>query len=444
MGITVGEAAAAIEGVSKELMQRVGAHGWNANVIWAKAITWQGPPFSTVEVCDMLDGLAERVNALPAAEIDIDLQNMLDNLPERAESVRLSIAQLSSDYNAVFDNIFLFLRWVSDGLPSPPAKVDWESIKESGLVPLDLRKRLKAVAARLSELEPDSEALAGKIERINEAHDAAVALPTDMQELREKKAEIASAADESKRLSAEAGVHLSEVTELLQKIRRQETAAAAIVTKCEQAFGIATTVGLAGSFKSRALMLNVAAWVWVAGLVAALGAGFWIGKSRFEQLQTALTANPSPTVLWINALMAVLGIGAPIWFAWISTKQIGQNFRLAEDYGFKATVARAYEGYRKEAATLSEGFASRLFESALDRLDEAPIRLLDAKMHGSPLQEFFDHPAIKGAVSSAPELKNDIMRFLQSKLGAAAVAGTAAAGVASAVPANDAATQAAE
>jgi hypothetical protein len=31
------------------------------------------------------------------------------------------------------------------------------------------------------------------------------------------------------------------------------------------------------------------------------------------------------------------------------TRQVGQLFKLAEDYAFKASISRAYEGYRKEA-----------------------------------------------------------------------------------------------
>lgn len=63
-----------------------------------------------------------------------------------------------------------------------------------------------------------------------------------------------------------------------------------------------------------------------------------------------------------------------MWFAWLATKQIGQRFHLAEDYAFKASVAKAYEGYRKEAARIDPEFEARLFGSALTRLDEAPLR----------------------------------------------------------------------
>ena len=81
---------------------------------------------------------------------------------------------------------------------------------------------------------------------------------------------------------------------------------------------------------------------------------------------------------------------APLWFAWLATKQISQRFKLAEDYAFKASVAKAYEGYKKEAAKIDEEFEARLFNVALTRLEEAPLRLVDSVNHGSPTHEIVE------------------------------------------------------
>lgn len=42
--------------------------------------------------------------------------------------------------------------------------------------------------------------------------------------------------------------------------------------------------------------------------------------------------NQPASIVYPNVILSLLSIGAPIWFAWLSTKQIGQRFRLAEDY----------------------------------------------------------------------------------------------------------------
>lgn len=81
---------------------------------------------------------------------------------------------------------------------------------------------------------------------------------------------------------------------------------------------------------------------------------------------------------------------APLWFAWLATKQISQRFKLAEDYDFKASVAKAYEGYKKEAAKIDEEFEARLFNVALTRLEEAPLRLVNSVNHGSPTHEVIE------------------------------------------------------
>ena len=110
----------------------------------------------------------------------------------------------------------------------------------------------------------------------------------------------------------------------------------------------------------------------------------------------------------MQSLLSVASIGAPIWFAWLATKQIGQRFRLAEDYSFKAAVARAYEGYRKEAARIDPAFEARLFDSALTRLEEAPLRLVEASAHGSPWNELVNSAAFAKAMETVPELRDKL------------------------------------
>jgi hypothetical protein len=107
-------------------------------------------------------------------------------------------------------------------------------------------------------------------------------------------------------------------------------------------------------------------------------------------------------------IISILSVGAPIWFAWIATKQIGQRFKLSEDYGFKSSVAKAYEGYKKEASRIDEKLEHRLFSSALTRLEEAPLRLMDGKTHGSPWHEIFESDNFKSAMNNIPEFRDKV------------------------------------
>ncbi|MCY1231618.1 hypothetical protein D9M72_440730 [compost metagenome] len=127
--------------------------------------------------------------------------------------------------------------------------------------------------------------------------------------------------------------------------------------------------------------------------MSALAAGAIVGAFRISALQALLAAEASTGRIALNLVLAFISVAAPVWFAWIATKQIGHRFRLSEDYAFKASVAQAYEGYRREAARLDEKFAKRLFSSALDRIDEAPIRFVEHETHGSPWHEILGRRA---------------------------------------------------
>jgi len=104
----------------------------------------------------------------------------------------------------------------------------------------------------------------------------------------------------------------------------------------------------------------------------------------------------------VNILLSVLSVGASVWFAWLSTKQIGQRFRLSEDYGFKASIATAYEGYRREAARIDKDLEIELLRSALAHLDELPLRLVEEESHGSPWHELASSDVVKKAIEQVP------------------------------------------
>ena len=113
----------------------------------------------------------------------------------------------------------------------------------------------------------------------------------------------------------------------------------------------------------------------------------------------------------MNFILSILSVGAPLWFAWVATKQITQRFRLAEDYAYKASVAKAYEGYRREAAKIDPAFAARLFGSSLTRLEEAPLRLMEENSHGSPLHELFGSSKLQAAAAIFPEFREKLLEL---------------------------------
>lgn len=116
----------------------------------------------------------------------------------------------------------------------------------------------------------------------------------------------------------------------------------------------------------------------------------------------------------------LLSVAAPVWFAWLATKQIGQRFRLSEDYALKASVSRAYEGYRQEAHRIDEDLEARLLESALARLDEQPLRLVESDSHGSPWHELLASDVVKQAIRAVPGFAEQIKDSASKAIGSLA------------------------
>ena len=150
-------------------------------------------------------------------------------------------------------------------------------------------------------------------------------------------------------------------------------------------------------------------WVWVAGLIASLVAGGYFGSGQLQKLLELMTQKDiSNLSMSINFIMAILSIGAPVWFSWLATKQIGQRFKLSEDYAFKASVSRAYEGFRRETARFDKEMEAKLLNSALTRLDELPLRLVETENHGSPWHELASSNIVKQAMSKIPSFPDKV------------------------------------
>jgi hypothetical protein len=284
--------------------------------------------------------------------------------------------------------------------------------------------RLRALEASLGALEPRSASLDEMVGRIEKANSAADQLPVDLEALREARKTIedlltAVTLDRAKVGDCATAADVDKAT-LLARVKEAES----IVERCSSAYAASTSHGLAAAFTERSKALGSSMWVWVGGLVIALGLGSWIGSTQLRNFSEVVKQPDSNSiVVVINLVLALLSVGATVWFSWLATKQIGQRFRLAEDYAFKASVSRAYEGYRREAANIDEKFVSRLFSSALSRLDEQPLRLVETTTHGSPWHELASSELIRKATESVPEFAASVTQLAKEGLAALKPAG---------------------
>ena len=291
---------------------------------------------------------------------------------------------------------------------------DWVHFPDARSMPPAVARRLRALQARMADIEPSFEKLEGQIQRINEATEAAESLPTDLQELRAARDEVARVTQRTTELSGKIDSQHQNATSTLVQLQQHEREAQALVQQCAEAYRITTSTGLAAAFDQRAVRLSRSMWVWVALLLCALGGVGFIAWDRVQALSVELN-QPTPRlgVVLVRILIDIFSIAAPVWFAWVATKQVGQRFRLAEDYGFKASVAKAYEGYRREAARIDKDLEARLFASALTRLEEAPLRLVETETHGSPWHELMESPGFQKLLETVPEFRDRLLKSIQ-------------------------------
>lgn len=277
--------------------------------------------------------------------------------------------------------------------------IEWQDVLPDRLPPA-LASRLQGLADDIENLMPEREQLKEEIARILEASEVSQKLPSTMQKLRRTEDRLETAHANALELSGKIQERFETAEELAEKLRQAAQEAESLTAQASQTYRMITSTSLAASFEERALKLNTSMRCWVGALFVSLSALMAVGYYRLAAMRDALAAEPfDGGRVAVQVVLSALSIGAPVWFAWMSTKQVGQRFRLAEDYAFKASVSKAYEGYRREAVRIDPAFEKALFASALTRLDEPPLRLVETAAHGSPTHELIENSRLTKIVN---------------------------------------------
>lgn len=359
------------------------------------------------------------------ATID-SVMKVLNKIDENLNLLTTNNPQQASSY---ISNFLLSMFYITNQVNE---LFSFEVLINRELLPKNIIRRLDGFNEKLNKIEGDSANINEKIKVINEAYDAAEGLPTTLKELnntneevRKIRGDVSSSFDEIQELGdksrkafewidnkeKELGEKTEELSQTINNyMESYKKTAQGYIDKCEEAFRTTTSNGLAGAFQEKAEKLNVSIRFWVGGLISALSAGAYVGYLRLNAFESYLSnPNSSGANLAIQLVLSFLSVGAPLWFAWLSTKQIGQRFRLAEDYEFKASVSKAYEGYRREALQLDEDFSQRLFGNALTRLEEPPLRFVEEKTHSSPIMEFLSSDNFKKIIDDGGDKVDAIL-----------------------------------
>ena len=387
--------------------------GWAGEQTFCEAWGWNCATVTRHDMAAVPDRLAHDIRAANLDSLEPTILTLVKDYPRRLAHMQANTVPQFWGGNSG-PATFAYLATLDAIRQSLVPLMGWQ-IPDPKAMPGHISRRLRSIQTEIDQIVPNKEQLASQVREIQQAHTVAETLPLDLQALTEARDRVVRLADESAVSADKAKSSASGATAGLGVIQTKRDEAEKLVAQCEDAYRITTTKGLAAAFDQRATRLGWSMSMWVIGLLAALAVGTMLGSNRVELLSKTITAEePQWGVIWMHVVLSVLSIGAPVWFAWMATKQIGQRFRLAEDYAFKASVAKAYEGYRKEAARIDPSFEARLFGSALSRLEEAPLRLVEHTTHGSPWQEFFSSPQFQSALSTLPELKEKFFEFAKN------------------------------
>ena len=374
--------------------------------------------FPGVTKTDLINRATElRARATDSLEPLPDSSAIITGLVERLTFLRThTLPQIVSQAGSAVPAFYITLDAVEKVLSPIFADTKAQSLKNSQAVK-KATLQVRSLETRLRELTPRTKSLEEMVGRIEKAHDAADQLPTDLETLSEsqkKVSELLSKAEGDKALLASI---LGGAEGVSREMIKRAAEAKEILERCESAYSSATSLGLAAAFSERSKALDNSMWGWVGGLVASLLIGGGFGSWQLRNLADAL-ANPQAQGLSIsvNLVLSVLSVGGPVWFAWLATKQIGQRFRLSEDYAFKASISRAYEGYRREAARIDPDLEIQLLQSALSRLDEQPLRLVESASYGSPWHELLSSDVVKDAAKTIPGFVDKITGFASESL----------------------------
>ncbi|TJW16683.1 MAG: hypothetical protein E5W82_05275 [Mesorhizobium sp.] len=357
----------------------------NTDTRLSQSQNWHSPPITPRQLAALPRYMAEIIRGANVDEVSEADQGALTSAQSALSA--LLTDTLPNLYSQPQPGAAAYLATISYAQMLLGPVHGWVAVPTSAL-PSALARKLNKAERDLAAIVPDQTDLENKTRNILEAHDAAEALPTTLQELKATLNEVRQASASSSQFVGKIEENDTRARSAVETLQAARDEGQKLVSQVSEQYRIATTVGLAAAFDTRAAKLNGSLYLWVGGLTAALLSLMVVGAYRLSVMREALTATPfDSSRVWVQIVLSILSVAAPIWFAWIATKQISQRFRLAEDYAFKASVAKAYEGYRREAVRIDPEFEKALFASALSRLDEAPLRLLEMSTHGSPLHE---------------------------------------------------------
>lgn len=384
------------------------------------------------EIQDVITDLIRTLGQVKEEELGeaADYLRMYSNRLSSLRATHNGVPPLSHEVADIYLQQFAGIKRQLEPVISVKLGLDAQRLETVELVKEN--KRLKAVLAatakRIEYLDTSSQDFEEKVRAVQNAYDSAVKLDTEMTDLQIEKGAIQTIGEQVKKISSDIQAELSQATAVSVAMAALNSQAESVLARADAGYRAVTSQGLAAAFQRRSMWASASMVGWTLGLVLALVIGGLESKERMtELLMLTMNGSPSNLVVSLQAIWLLLTTAGTVWFAWLASLQIGYRFRLAEDYAYKASISSAYEGYRREAERVDDGLARQLLASALARLDEVPLRVVDPKVHGSPVQALVDSDAVKQVTGILPTIMSKITKRAETAPSATKGASAAAA-----------------
>ncbi|ENV16436.1 hypothetical protein [Acinetobacter guillouiae] len=376
------------------------------------------PAVSKKTILDFIDTEIFRLNNLNSSFSEDFLSN-LDKIVSFIDNESTKIEALFNQSNAIFfDKIISIISLINITFQK---YFDWEHVEDLKKVPREVKQRVLTVQQSLNEVEESSQEIQSKIKTINEAYDAATELPVLLEDLKRSRVDIDLVKNNSNTGYANIQSNKTRSENDLTSIQNTKQAAEnlldearEILKQMQEKLTMSTSTGLAHAFSNRSDQLKKTSTWWTGGFIVSLIFTFLIAFNRFNDLKGTITQDTPISYVVIQILISLISLSAPVWFAIISSKQIQKLFTLSEDYAYKASISASYEGYRQEAYDVDADLVKKLLNTALTKVDEAPLRLVGKEQSSSPFEELINQPQIKQLLDEIPEAKDKLLRIFSN------------------------------
>jgi len=196
------------------------------------------------------------------------------------------------------------------------------------------------------------------------------------------KDETVSNRDAAKKAATEVEQLTKTLSEKTNEVEQLRTRAQEVVKNAENAWTLANRRGLAKAFDDAAKGYRNATIFYILLFSAAVGTVCWI------ELDKIIPLLAEGKLLDTKSLVLILLSGPILWGAWIASREISKSGQMRDEYRYKASVAMALEGYKREAGEVDPALVLKLMEGAVRHFAENPaLRVHRANAPATPLHD---------------------------------------------------------